>query len=82
MDESFETPVCPLCGQGNAAVVMRGRGPASLVRCKRDHLVYMSPRLRPAGVREFHKYFVRPDNLDLFAGYRQEILRREATAIQ
>jgi len=82
VSERFENVPCTICGQQNAEVFMTGSGPARVVRCRNDGLLYMSPRLKPAIIREQHKTFVRADNLEMFTGFRRAMLRREARAIQ
>lgn len=70
---------CVLCHEANTEEVIRvGR----YVRCKNDGLLYMNPRPQASEVREFHTGFVRENNLDLFDGYRREVLKREAEAIR
>jgi len=82
MAESFERVPCLLCGGEDTRVVSRGKGPAQLVRCCRDGLVFLNPRPPAASLREFHSRFVRADNLELFDRHRREILRREAEAVK
>lgn len=82
MSERFENVPCAICGQENAEVFMTGSGPARVVRCRNDGLLYQSPRLEPAIIREQHRTFVRADNLEMFTDYRRAVLRREARAIQ
>ena len=82
MDNRFEYVPCAICGKQNAELFMKGSGLACAVRCRNDGLVYQSPRLKPAIIREQNKTFVRADNLQLFTDYRRAMLRREARAIQ
>jgi len=82
MGESFESVPCLLCGKQDTQVVARGEGPGQLVRCRHDGLVFLTPRPTVAFLREFHSRFVRENNLELFDGYRREILRREAEAVK
>jgi len=82
VDNRFECVPCAICGQQNAELLMKGSGPACVVRCRNDGLLYQSPRPKAAIIREKLKTFVRPDNLELFSGYRRAMLRREARAIQ
>lgn len=82
MDNQFERANCIICGKDDTRLFIRGTGPAHIVSCRNDGLLYMNPRPKSNRVREFHSRFVRKDNLDLFTLYRQEILRREAEAIK
>jgi SAM-dependent methyltransferase len=82
MAEAFERVSCMLCGGNETQVVARGIGPGRLVRCRDDGLVFLNPRPTRAALREFHTGFVRENNLELFDGYRREILRREAEAMK
>lgn len=82
MDNRFEYVNCILCGSSDAEVFIPGTGPAQIVKCMNDGLLYMNPRPEVSTVREFHTRFVREDNLELFDGYRKKILQREAEAIK
>jgi colanic acid biosynthesis glycosyl transferase WcaI len=82
MDEPLESVSCLLCGGTETRVVARGMGRAQLVRCRNDGLVFLAPRPTEPFLREFHSGFVRSDNLELFDGYRREILGREAEAVK
>jgi len=72
---------CPICGKDETEEFVRDAGPARIVRCRQDGLLYLNPRPQATQVRQFHTQFVRGDNLDLFTLYRREVLRREAAAI-
>ncbi len=82
MAELLELVPCLLCGESRTEVVASGSGAAQLVRCRNDGLVFLNPRPTRAALREFHTRFVRENNLELFDGYRREILRREAEAVK
>jgi SAM-dependent methyltransferase len=82
MAELLELVPCLLCGESRTQVVASGSGAAQLVRCRNDGLVFLNPRPTPAALRDFHARFVRENNLELFDGYRREILRREAEAVK
>jgi SAM-dependent methyltransferase len=82
MSEKFECVLCLLCGGADTQVVSQGEGPAQLVRCRKDGLVFLNPRPTAACLREFHQAFVRRDNLGLFDTHRRKILEREAEAVK
>jgi SAM-dependent methyltransferase len=82
MDERFEGANCALCGKSDTEVFIRGGGPAHIVKCRHDSLVYMTPRPKAEVVRKFHTTDVRNDNLEIFDRYRREILSREAEAVK
>jgi SAM-dependent methyltransferase len=82
MDDRFEDANCAVCGKRDAQVFIRGAGPAQIVKCRHDSLVYMSPRPKAELVRKLHTTFVRNDNLEIFDRYRREILSREAEAVK
>jgi ubiquinone/menaquinone biosynthesis C-methylase UbiE len=82
MHEGFEDASCTVCGRRDTAVFIKGSGPAQIVKCQHDGLVYMSPRPTTEAVRKFHITFVRNDNLEMFDRYRREILSREAEAVK
>jgi len=82
VDERFEGANCAVCGKSDTEVFIRGDGPAQIVKCRHDGLVYMNPRPATEVVRKFHTMFVRNDNLEMFDRYRREILSREAEAVK
>lgn len=82
MDELFHSVPCLLCGENGARVLFRGSGSSAVVRCRKDGLLYLSPRPPVARLREVHARFVRDDNLQLFDGYRRAMLQREANVIK
>lgn len=82
MGEGLESAVCALCNGEDSRVVIRGPGPLQVVQCRKDGLLYMSPRPQPEETREFHRHFVRQDNLALFDRYRSRVLQREAKVIK
>ncbi len=82
MDDQFEQVNCIICGKDDTELFIQGPGPAQIVRCRNDGLLYLNPRPKSSRVREFHTHYVRDDNLDMFTLFRQEVLRREADAIK
>lgn len=82
MDDQFEYVNCIICGKDDTEVFIRGTGPAQIVRCRNDGLLYLNPRPRSTRVREFHAHYVRDDNLEMFTLFRREVLRREADVIK
>lgn len=63
-------------------MVSRGSGPAQVVQCRKDGLLYLNPRPADICLRELHSNFVRNDNVELFDGYRRAMLQREAGIIK
>ena len=82
MNEDLEHVRCALCGGSEAEVLSYGKNGRQIVKCRCDGLVYMSPRPRTPHLRTFHTSFVRENNLELFDGYRQSVLQREARIIK
>jgi SAM-dependent methyltransferase len=82
MDDQFEYVNCLICGKDDTEVFVRGNGPAQIVKCRNDGLLYLNPRPASIRVRDFHTEYVRNDNLDMFTLFRREVLRREADAIK
>ena len=82
MNEELEHTNCAVCGKSDTAVFIQGPGPVQIVKCRHDGMVYMNPRPTTGAVRKFHTTFVQKDNLEMFNGYRREILSREAEAIK
>ncbi|HEV2426198.1 MAG TPA: class I SAM-dependent methyltransferase [Terriglobia bacterium] len=82
MGEELESVACALCSGQDSRVVIRGPGALQVVQCRHDGLLYMSPRPQAKDTRNFHRHFVREDNLVLFDAYRRRVLQREAAAIK
>lgn len=82
MDEPFEHVKCLVCEQDNTEAFIPGTGVPQIVRCRSDGLLYLNPRPKAGRVREFHRQYVREDNLELFSAYRRPVLKREAAAIR
>lgn len=82
MGEGLESVSCVLCDREDSRVVIRGPGALQVVQCRNDGLLYMSPRPQSGDTRNFHRHFVRQDNLALFDAYRRRVLQREAEAIK
>lgn len=78
----IERVPCALCGQSDAATFIQGCGPRQIVRCRRDGLVYVSPRLPATHIVESFGTFVTDENQDLFESQRGRTLRREAGQIK
>ncbi len=79
---TYEQANCALCGSDHTTVFIRGRGPAQIVKCRNDGLLYLNPRPKQANVRDFHTHYVREDNVEIFASPRMEVLRKEADEIK
>ena len=82
MDESLELVPCLFCNSTDTEVLLRGRRQGRIVRCKNDGLVFLVPRPSVEFLRNFHSGFVRHGNLELFSGFRRNILKREADVIK
>lgn len=86
LEESIGSEVecvqCILCGENNTRIFFREQGPAAVVKCRNDGLLYLNPRPRVQRVRTVHKRYVREDNLEIFRGFRREVLQREANVIK
>ncbi len=82
MDDHLEYVNCIFCGRNDVELAITSAGPAGIVKCRNDGLLYMNPRPEVSSVRAFHTRFVREDNLELFDGYRKKILQREAEAVK
>ena len=82
MRESHHSVPCLLCKEDDAKVVSRGSGPAQVVQCRKDGLMYLNPRPADRCLQELHRNFVRNDNVELFDGYRRAMLQREAGIIK
>ena len=81
--EQWERVKCVLCGRGDARVFMQGGGPAQLVQCQKDGLLYKSPRPTQTYIATlFRDRYVRPGNVEWFTAARREVLRREAEVIK
>jgi SAM-dependent methyltransferase len=63
-------------------IFITGKGVTQLVKCRNDGLIYLNPRPTSILIREFHKQYVRDDNLAMFTLFRRKILRREANVIK
>lgn len=81
MDDQFEYVNCIICGKDDTEVFIRSTGPAQVVRCRNDGLIYRNPRYTNTRIREFYGQYVRDDNVEWFVSARQAVLRREAEVI-
>src|ERR1017187_3687528 len=80
MRQDVECVSCPICGNDDTALFIRGRGQRQIVRCKRDGLVFVTPRQSRDRIRVAVEEFVREDNQHLFNVARDATLRRGAPA--
>ena len=78
----FEEITCTLCGKNETDVILRGDGPAQIVRCRNDGLIYVNPRPTAAQIMaHFSRHYIRQDNIEMFLHFRTDILKREAAVI-
>jgi SAM-dependent methyltransferase len=81
MDEQGDYVNCVICGQDATKVFMDGSGPARVVKCRNDGLVYRNPRPSVGYIKEYQSGFVMRCELDWYE-LRQRTLRKQASAIQ
>ncbi len=71
---------CAVCEKDETEVFVTGEGPAQVVRCRNDGLLYRNPRPAPGQIKAYQTEFVGRTGLDWFA-QRQRALRKAAEAI-
>lgn len=82
MRDECESVNCIICGRDDTSVFLEGPGAVRIVKCRNDGLLYLNPRPKLSSIHDIHTRYVRADNLDMFSGYRQEVLAREAAIIK
>src|SRR5260370_21727515 len=79
--ENIERVPCPLCGEDAGKIFIRGSGRRHIVRCQRDGLLYVNPRLSKVRIEESFETFVGDGDEQRFAPRRPALIR-EANAIK
>jgi SAM-dependent methyltransferase len=70
-----------VCQKSETEIFVRGEGPAQVVRCRNDGLLYRSPRPTPGQIKAYQTEFVGKIGPGWFA-QRERALRKAAEAIQ
>lgn len=81
MDHKYEHIPCTLCGKNDTVVFVRSDGPAQIVRCRNDGLIYVNPRPAVQHIEHSSTEQIRYDNLPLFTQFRETVLKRHADAL-
>lgn len=81
--ESFSSYVkCPICATNDFEVFFRSTEGSQLVRCKHDGLIYRNPQESSLALKKHYEKYIKYENVDFWDRSRNEVLKREATAIK